>query len=62
MADANRAAIGTLVMRGKEYLAAIRSDGKLLVLETMFFADEVRDPRKELDRLPGKLPSRRRRS
>ena len=54
MADANRAAIGTLVMRGKEYLATIRSDAKLLVLETMFFADEVRDPRKELDRLPGR--------
>ena len=50
---ANRAAIGTLVMRGKEYLAAIRADGDLLVLETMYFADEIRDPRKELDRLPG---------
>ena len=55
MADANRAAVGTLVMRGKEYLAAIRPDEKLLVLETMFFADEVRNPRKELDRLPGKV-------
>ncbi|AGZ42923.1 Ku protein [Actinoplanes friuliensis] len=52
MADTNRAAIGTLVMRGKEYLAAIRPDGKLLVLETMYFADEVRDPAKELDDLP----------
>jgi DNA end-binding protein Ku len=55
MAEANRAAIGTLVMRGKEYLTTIRSDGGLLVLETMFFADEVRDPRQELDRLPGKV-------
>ena len=54
MAEANRAAIGTLVMRGKEYLAAIRADGDLLVLETMFFADEIRDPHEELDRLPGK--------
>ena len=52
MAKVNRAAIGTLVMRGKEYLAAIRPDGKLLVLETMFFADEVRDPAKELDAMP----------
>ena len=52
MAEANRAAIGTLVMRGKEYLAAIRPDGDLLVLETMFFADEVRDPHDELDRCP----------
>src|SRR3954454_18545564 len=32
MAKARRAAIGTLVMRGKEYLASIRPDGKLLVL------------------------------
>jgi DNA end-binding protein Ku len=53
MADANRAAIGTLVMRGKEYLTAIRADGKLLVLQTMFFADEVRDPADEIDPMPG---------
>jgi DNA end-binding protein Ku len=52
MAKVGRAAIGTLVMRGKEYLAAIRPDGKLLVLETMHFADEVRDPNEELDGLP----------
>ncbi|WP_426503264.1 Ku protein [Dactylosporangium sp. McL0621] len=55
MAEANRAAIATLVMRGKEYLAAIRPEGDLLVLETMYFADEIRDPRKELDRYPGKV-------
>jgi DNA end-binding protein Ku len=54
MTKVNRAAIGTLVMRGKEYLAAIRADDGLLVLETMFFADEVRDPKKEIDRQPGR--------
>jgi DNA end-binding protein Ku len=54
MTDANRAAIGTLVMRGKEYLAAIRPDGDLLVLQTMFFADEVRDPKDEIEGLPRK--------
>jgi DNA end-binding protein Ku len=58
MAKANRAAIGTLVMRGKEYLAAIRPDGDLLVLETMFFADEIRDPKAELDRVPGNVKLR----
>jgi DNA end-binding protein Ku len=58
MADANRAAIGTLVMRGKEYLAGIRASGDLMVLETMFFADEVRDPHDEIDDLPGKLKLR----
>ncbi len=58
MAEANKAAIGTLVMRGKEYLAAIRADGPALVLETMFFADEVRDPKKVLDGVPGKAKAR----
>jgi DNA end-binding protein Ku len=52
MADAGRAAIGTLVMRGKEYLTAIRADDNLLVLQTMFFADEVRDPKEQIDDLP----------
>ncbi|WP_229069069.1 Ku protein [Actinoplanes sp. DH11] len=52
MADAGRAAIGRLVMRGKEYLAAIRADGDLLVLQTMYFADEVRDPKDQIDDLP----------
>jgi DNA end-binding protein Ku len=53
MATANRVGIAKFVMRSKEYLAAIRADGPVLVLETMFFADEVRDPRAELD-VPGK--------
>jgi len=58
MADANRAAIGTLVMRGKEYLTALRPDGDLLVLQTMFFADEVRDPKAEIDGIPGRVKLR----
>ena len=49
----NRAAIGTFVMRGKEYLAAIRADGDVLALQTLYFADEVRDPA-ELEHVPGK--------
>lgn len=52
MADTNRAAIATMVMRTKEYLAAIRVDGDLLVLETMYFADEIRDPKELLNRFP----------
>jgi DNA end-binding protein Ku len=51
--ETNRAAVGTLVMRGKEYLTAIRPVDNVLVLHTMFFADEVRDPGRELDGLPG---------
>jgi len=52
MARANRAAIANFVMRAKEYLAAIRADGDVLVLETMFFADEIRDPKDEIGNLP----------
>jgi DNA end-binding protein Ku len=54
MADAGRAAIGTLVMRGKEYLTAIRGDGDVLVLLTMYFADEVRDAG-DIGDIPGKV-------
>jgi DNA end-binding protein Ku len=54
LAKTNRAGIATFVMRSKEYLAAIRADGKVLVLETMFFADEIRDPAKEVGSLPAK--------
>jgi DNA end-binding protein Ku len=54
LAKTNRAGIASFVMRSKEYLAAIRADGKVIVLETMFFADEIRDPAKELDDLPAK--------
>lgn len=60
MKQAGLAGIATLVMRNKEYLAALRAAGDVIVLNTMFFADEVRDPRDTVDRLPGqrKLPSR----
>lgn len=53
--DAEEAvAIGMFVMRGKQHLACVRPDGDLLALETMFFADEIRDPKAEIDTLPGK--------
>lgn len=54
MARVGRVAIGTLVMRGKEYLAAVRSSNTLLVLETMFFDDEIRDPKVELGSIPAR--------
>src|SRR3954454_10657585 len=52
MTKAERIGVATFVMRGKQYLAAIRPAHDVLVLETMYFADEVRDPMKELDQLP----------
>jgi DNA end-binding protein Ku len=42
-------------MRSKEYLAALRADGDVLALETLFFADEIRDPHDEIDNLPGRV-------
>jgi DNA end-binding protein Ku len=44
MAATNRVGIATLVMRSKEYLVAVRPQEKILALETMYFADEIRDP------------------
>jgi DNA end-binding protein Ku len=42
MSDAGRVGIARFVMRGKQHLATIRPQGDALVLETMFFPDEVR--------------------
>jgi len=52
MADTNKVAIATFVMREKQYLVAVRPERSALVLETLLFADEVRDPVKEIDVLP----------
>lgn len=51
MRETNKVGIARLVLRTKQYLAAIRPMGDALVLETMLFADEV-VPTDELD-LPG---------
>ncbi|MEV8100420.1 Ku protein [Kitasatospora sp. NPDC085879] len=48
----NRAGLAMFSMRGKEYLTAVRAEDGLLELHTMHFADEVRDPRREVDDLP----------
>jgi DNA end-binding protein Ku len=52
MERAGRIGIATFVMRSKEYLAAVRPQGDVLTLETMFFADEVRDAVEEIETLP----------
>jgi DNA end-binding protein Ku len=43
MTESDKVGIARFVMRGKEYLGAIRSDGEKLVLSTMLYADEIRD-------------------
>src|SRR5260221_3361887 len=55
MGRSGKAAIARFVMRNKEYLAAVLADGDALVLETLFFADEIRDPHQEIGNLPGRV-------
>jgi DNA end-binding protein Ku len=52
MKEANKVAIARMVLRTKQYLAAVRPLGDVLVLETMLFNDEV-VPAEELDGVPG---------
>jgi DNA end-binding protein Ku len=45
MEEAQKVAIGRFVMRTKEYLVAVRPAEHVLMLQTLFYADEVRDPK-----------------
>jgi DNA end-binding protein Ku len=51
---ANRVGIARFVMRTREYLAAIRPTEEAVLLETLFFADEVRAA-SEIDNVPAGL-------
>lgn len=42
--ETGRVAIAKVVIRNKQHLACVRPAGKTLVLETMYYADEVRQP------------------
>jgi DNA end-binding protein Ku len=42
--DTGRTAIAKIVIRNKQHLACVRPSGDALVLETMYYADEVRKP------------------
>jgi DNA end-binding protein Ku len=58
MEAAGRVAIGRFVMRTKEYLAAVRPAEHVLVLETLFYADEVRDAKEVWHPLVAEPPER----
>lgn len=58
MEAAAEVAVGRFVMRTKEYLAVVRASEHLLMLETLFYADEVRDP-KEVWAPPAEEPPER---
>jgi DNA end-binding protein Ku len=53
MEESGKVAIARLVMRTKEYLAAIRPAGDALIMSTMVFGDEVVPPDR-VDELPAK--------
>jgi DNA end-binding protein Ku len=53
MEDKQKVAIGTVVMRNKQYLSAIRPLDGALAMSTMRFADEV-VPRSEVDGVPSR--------
>nr|BFD80753.1 Ku protein [Streptomyces sp. Xyl84] len=52
LAEARKVGIATFVMRNKQYLTALRAEDEVLVLQTLHWADEVRDPGQELPELP----------
>jgi DNA end-binding protein Ku len=52
MRETGKVGIATLILRDKEHLVAVRPGEDVLILETMYFADEIRSPREELESLP----------
>jgi len=52
MDETGKVGIATMVLRDKEHLVAVRPGSDVLILETMYFADEIRTPSEELDTLP----------
>ncbi|HWC78467.1 MAG TPA: Ku protein [Pseudonocardiaceae bacterium] len=52
MAESGRVGIALFVMRGKEYLTAVRASDQVLTLNTMYFPEEIRDPAKAIPDLP----------
>jgi DNA end-binding protein Ku len=53
MEQSGRAGIAPLVLRGKEYLCVVRAHDGVLVLETLYFDDEIRSPEEMLTEVKG---------
>src|SRR3981081_2002357 len=51
MRETAKVGVARLILRDKEYLAAVRPGDEVLILETMYFADEIREPGEEVDTL-----------
>ena len=52
MKKAGKAAVATFVMRNREYLLVVKPADDVLVAHTLHWADEVRDPYREIGGLP----------
>jgi DNA end-binding protein Ku len=52
MERTGKVGIATFVMRGKQYLTALRADDGVLAVDTLFYADEIRQPHDVLDTVP----------
>ncbi|PPS86305.1 non-homologous end joining protein Ku [Streptomyces sp. MH60] len=52
LAETGKAGVATFVMRNRQYLTALRAEDRVLLLQTLHWADEVRDPVQELPELP----------
>lgn len=48
----HKAGIARFVVRGKQHIAAVRASDGMLVLDTLLFAEDIRDPARELRKLP----------
>lgn len=57
MEQTNQVGIATFVLRGKEYLTAVRADETAIALNTLFFADEIREPGEIIGEAGGAAPS-----
>jgi DNA end-binding protein Ku len=58
MRETAKVGVATLILRDKEYLAAVRPGDEVLILETMYFADEIREPGEEFDTLDAAFDGR----
>lgn len=58
LAEAGKVGVATFVMRNRQYLTALRAEDRVLLLQTLHWADEVRDPVEELPELPSERVGR----
>src|SRR5215467_11377989 len=58
MRETAKVGVASLILRDKEYLAAVRPGDEVLILETMYFADEIREPGEEFDTLDATFDGR----